>query len=69
MAKTTDLLTFLLPTYRKAGKAYFQIGFGCSGGQHRSVFSAEAIAVELRKVGWVLRVDHRELISSSIVSG
>ena len=69
LSKTTDLLTFLLPTYRKAGKAYFQIGFGCSGGRHRSVFSAEAIAVELRKAGWILRVDHRELISSSIVSG
>ena len=60
---TIDLLKFLLPTYQVAGKAYFQIGFGCSGGQHRSVFSAETIATELRKSGWILTVDHRELIS------
>ncbi len=62
--KTVDLLIFLLPQYQNAGKAYFQVGFGCSGGQHRSVFSAEAIAVELRKFGWELTVDHRELVDS-----
>ena len=66
-SKTIDLLNFLLPTYREAGKAYFQIGFGCSGGQHRSVFSAEKIASELRKFGWILTVDHRELMRSSVV--
>ena len=65
-SKTIDLLNFLLPTYHGAGKAYFQIGFGCSGGQHRSVFSAEIIATELRKFGWILTVDHRELMGSSI---
>jgi UPF0042 nucleotide-binding protein len=66
--KTIDLLKFLLPTYQGAGKAYFQIGFGCSGGRHRSVFSAETIAAELRKSGWILSIDHRELIRSDIAS-
>lgn len=66
LKKTIDLLNFLLPTYQEAGKSYFQIGFGCSGGQHRSVFSAETIASDLRKSGWVLTVDHRELMSSDI---
>ena len=61
--KTVDLLVFLLPQYQDAGKAYFQVGFGCSGGQHRSVFSAQMIASELRKSGWKLTVDHRELLS------
>ena len=68
LAKSVDLLTFLLPQYQNAGKAYFQVGFGCSGGQHRSVFSAEKIASELRKSGWELSVDHRELIGMVTVN-
>ena len=68
LLKTVDILNFLLPTYQGAGKAYFQIGFGCSGGQHRSVFSADTIARELRKSGWILTVDHRELTKSENVS-
>ncbi len=59
--KTFDLLIFLLPQYQQAGKVYFQVGFGCSGGQHRSVFVAERIASRLRSVGWDLTLDHREL--------
>ena len=65
--KTVDLLHFLLSSYQQGGKAYFQLGFGCSGGQHRSVFSAEAIANELRKSGWKLTVDHRELADAGIM--
>ena len=61
--KTLDLLTFLLPQYQDSGKVYFQLGFGCSGGQHRSVFVAEIIASEIRKSGWELTIDHRELIN------
>ena len=61
--KTLDLLNFLLPQYQDSGKAYFQLGFGCSGGQHRSVFVAEIIATEIRKSGWELTIDHRELIN------
>ena len=62
LQKTLDLIMFLLPQYRDAGIAYFQLGFGCSGGQHRSVFVAETIASEVRKFGWELSVDHRELL-------
>ena len=62
-SKTLDLLIFLLPQYQASGKAYFQLGFGCSGGQHRSVFVAEIIAKAIRKSGWELTIDHRELIN------
>ncbi|MEE2774505.1 MAG: RNase adapter RapZ [Pseudomonadota bacterium] len=59
--KTIDLLMFLLPKYRQEGKSYFSIGFGCSGGQHRSVFVSQSIARGLNEKGWVVHVDHREL--------
>ena len=65
--KIVDLLEFLLPKYHDAGKAYFQVGFGCSGGQHRSVFVAEIIAKELRKSGWKLTVSHRELVGNELI--
>lgn len=45
--KMTSFLQFLLPLYRKEGKAYFTLGVGCTGGQHRSVAIAEAIARRL----------------------
>ncbi len=59
--KTVGLLEFLLPRYKQEGKTYFFIGFGCSGGQHRSVFTSDRIARELEKLGWAVTVDHREL--------
>ena len=67
LTKTLELLLFLLPQYQSAGKVYFQLGFGCSGGKHRSVFAAETIGAELRKSGWKLRVDHREFMNSEII--
>lgn len=68
LTKTVDLMAFLLPRYQNAGKVYFQVGFGCSGGRHRSVFAAEKVAVELRKLGWDLTVDHRELVDDIMVN-
>lgn len=40
----TSVLHFLLPLYTKEGKAYFTLGIGCTGGRHRSVAVAEALA-------------------------
>jgi UPF0042 nucleotide-binding protein len=37
------LLAFLIPRYRREGKAYLTIGIGCTGGRHRSVALAEHI--------------------------
>ena len=41
--KLTSFLQFLLPLYRKEGKAYFTLGVGCTGGRHRSVVVAEEV--------------------------
>lgn len=39
--KVYDMIEFLIPIYIKEGKKQFTIGFGCTGGHHRSVCFAE----------------------------
>ena len=60
-AKISELSLLLLPAYTDEGKAHFSIGFGCTGGQHRSVALAELLAKELANQGWQVSIRHREL--------
>jgi RNase adapter protein RapZ len=41
LEKVTDLLSFMLPHYKREGKSQLVIAIGCTGGQHRSVALAE----------------------------
>ena len=59
--KVLDLITLLLPAHRDEGKAHLTIGFGCTGGQHRSVAVAELLAKDLANAGWPVSKRHREL--------
>jgi UPF0042 nucleotide-binding protein len=59
--KVTDLMLYLMPHYVKEGKSYLTIGFGCTGGQHRSVMMAEEIAKRLSKAGYVAKSVHRDM--------
>ena len=56
-----DLLGFLLPLYDAEGKAYVTIGIGCTGGRHRSVVVANALAGELRAAGREVNIEHRDV--------
>jgi UPF0042 nucleotide-binding protein len=59
---TAALLRFLLPQYIAEGKSYLTVAIGCTGGRHRSVAIAEALARRLKTVrGVALRVRHRDL--------
>ncbi|WP_337661472.1 RNase adapter RapZ [Erythrobacter sp. Alg231-14] len=58
-----QLLLTLLPRYDAQGKSYVHIAFGCTGGRHRSVFSAERMAQGLREAGFSPTVRHRNLAS------
>lgn len=59
--KTTDMLKFLLPHYIKEGKSYLTVAFGCTGGQHRSVFIAEEMKKRLTAAGYRVKTAHRDM--------
>ena len=59
------LLGPIVPRYRKEGKSYLTIAFGCTGGRHRSVFAAEMIRNWLVAEGETANLRHRELDRSA----
>ncbi|SHI83842.1 RNase adapter RapZ [Wenxinia saemankumensis] len=59
--RTEALLLSLLPEYRAEGKSHLTVAFGCTGGQHRSVALADAMAHALARQGWQVSIRHREL--------
>jgi UPF0042 nucleotide-binding protein len=54
------LLLVLLPGYRREGRAYVTVAFGCTGGRHRSVATAQAVGAALAEAGWQNLVVHRD---------
>jgi UPF0042 nucleotide-binding protein len=56
-----DLIEFLLPLYDAEGKAYLTIGVGCTGGRHRSVAFACALAAALTERGREANLEHRDV--------
>jgi UPF0042 nucleotide-binding protein len=61
LAKLLDFLGYVLPRYRSEGKSYLTIGFGCTGGRHRSVSVALEVAEQLRARGHEVIVKHRDI--------
>ena len=59
------LLGKLLPRYAREGRAYLTIAVGCTGGRHRSVFTAEELARLLHERGWRATLTHRDLDEAS----
>lgn len=59
--QTSAMLALLLPAYQEEGKAHFSVGFGCTGGRHRSVVLTEQMAEVLAQAGWHVSKRHREL--------
>ena len=60
-SRIIDLLLEALPHYASHGRSYLNIAFACTGGRHRSVFSAERAAAVLRESGFSPTVIHRNL--------
>ncbi|HVI71118.1 MAG TPA: RNase adapter RapZ [Pyrinomonadaceae bacterium] len=61
LRRFTDLLSYLLPLYKREGKSYVTVGIGCTGGRHRSVMIANALARALRREGFDAHSSHRDV--------
>lgn len=57
----SDLIGYLLPHYVYEGKAYLNIGIGCTGGKHRSVVIAEELQKRTPTDKYYLSVNHRDI--------
>ena len=71
LEKDGEILTFLesvdklvdhhVERFQERGFSHLQVAFGCTGGQHRSVYSAEHLAQHLKdKYGVRIHLIHRE---------
>jgi RNase adaptor protein for sRNA GlmZ degradation len=50
-----------IPHYIREGKSYLTIGFGCTGGHHRSVMIAGEIRKRLAQAGYKVKETHRDI--------
>lgn len=60
LKKLTNLLTFMLPHYKREGKSQLVIAIGCTGGQHRSVALTEYLA-NFYGNDYSVHVTHRDI--------
>jgi UPF0042 nucleotide-binding protein len=60
LTRLQGFIEYLLPRYRTEGKSYLTIGFGCTGGRHRSVAVSLMIAERLRHSGYEVIIKHRD---------
>ena len=58
--KVTDLLSFMLPQYKREGKSQLVVAIGCTGGQHRSVALAEYLGHHFEK-DYQTKISHRDI--------
>jgi UPF0042 nucleotide-binding protein len=62
LTHVSGFLDTWLPRMQSNTRSYVTVAFGCSGGRHRSVYLAEALAERARQTGWTdVATFHREL--------
>jgi UPF0042 nucleotide-binding protein len=61
LGKLKGLLAWVIPRYQREGKSYLTIAVGCTGGRHRSVMVANALAAGLSGKNRLVRVYHRDV--------
>ena len=56
-----DMMDYLIPLYSDEGKSSLVIAIGCTGGKHRSVTLAEALASHISESGLKAATVHRDI--------
>ena len=55
------MINSLIPGFINEGKYHLNIAFGCTGGHHRSVAVANAMAEIFKNEGYIVTLNHRDL--------
>jgi len=55
------MMATIIPAFEREGKSYLSIGFGCTGGQHRSVFVADQLHQYLIDMNSNVKILHTNL--------
>ncbi|MDP9343130.1 MAG: RNase adapter RapZ [Actinomycetota bacterium] len=61
MKRLRSLLEFVVPGFVAEGKSYLTVAVGCTGGRHRSIVVADAVAEFFRDQGLPVSLEHRDL--------
>ncbi len=61
MDKLMDMLTSLLPLYKREGKNQLVISVGCTGGKHRSVTVVNDLFKRFESLPYTSRIYHRDI--------
>jgi UPF0042 nucleotide-binding protein len=60
-AHLKDFICYMVPLYAKEGRYRLTLAFGCTGGRHRSVATAEMIFAMLKDMNYPVTIEHRHI--------
>lgn len=66
LKRLNQMIEFLVPQYVREGKSQLVIAIGCTGGMHRSVYIAKHIYSSLKKKGYPVKLEHRDLMKNDV---
>jgi UPF0042 nucleotide-binding protein len=61
-----EMIKFLIPNYIIEGKNQIVISIGCTGGKHRSVTIANALAKKMQELPYSLKTEHRDIEKDAV---
>lgn len=67
--KLFEMISFLIPNYITEGKNQLVVSIGCTGGKHRSVTIANALAKHMKQLSYSIKVEHRDIDKDAVTKG
>ncbi len=61
LAKIIDMVSYIVPVFKKEGRYSLVVAIGCTGGHHRSVTFVNKVGDALKEKGIKVNIVHREL--------